>query len=146
MNDLITRVGVAVFIYKQNGYDKKTPYVLLGKRASSHGDGSWGLPGGHLEFGEQPEDACKREVLEETGLLIEQVTRCKSYSYNVVHFPKEHKHYVTLFFEAPYLGGDPILKEPDKCEKWCWFPHHALPWPLFEPLRVLVDSAGLKKG
>jgi ADP-ribose pyrophosphatase YjhB (NUDIX family) len=31
----------------------------------------WGLPGGSLDYSETPEEAVKREVLEETGLTVE---------------------------------------------------------------------------
>lgn len=34
----------------------------------------WGVPGGFLEAGEQPEDAFRREVREETGLDVDNVS------------------------------------------------------------------------
>jgi 8-oxo-dGTP diphosphatase len=44
--------------------------VLLLKHVFRPGSG-WGIPGGFLERGEQPEDAIRRELLEETGLRLE---------------------------------------------------------------------------
>lgn len=35
------------------------------------GGGTWEFPGGNIEFGESPEEALKREYLEETGLEVE---------------------------------------------------------------------------
>lgn len=34
---------------------------------------SWGLPGGDLKFGEDPVEAIRREVREETSLLVQEV-------------------------------------------------------------------------
>jgi len=34
--------------------------------------GCWTLPGGGLDFGEDPEDAVVREFKEETGLLVKK--------------------------------------------------------------------------
>ncbi len=43
--------------------------VLLLKHVFRAGSG-WGIPGGFLERGEQPADALRREVQEETGLEV----------------------------------------------------------------------------
>lgn len=45
--------------------------VLLVERAGNPLRGYWSLPGGVVEVGEKLEEAVKREILEETGLVIE---------------------------------------------------------------------------
>ncbi len=46
--------------------------VLLLRHVLRAGSG-WGIPGGFLRAGEQPEEAVRREVREETGLELESV-------------------------------------------------------------------------
>lgn len=60
-------VGVGAVILNQNR-------VLLVRRAHAPLQGEWSLPGGVLELGETLEDGIRREVLEETGLVIEPLT------------------------------------------------------------------------
>ena len=50
--------------------------MLLQKRY----DGGWGLPGGLMELGESLEDTAKREVLEKTGLVIEDLKLLEIFS------------------------------------------------------------------
>ena len=48
--------------------------ILLGKKEEKEGhpiSGEWHFPGGHIDQGEEPEEAVVREVKEETGLDVE---------------------------------------------------------------------------
>jgi 8-oxo-dGTP diphosphatase len=45
----------------------KSDMVLMVKRSDAPHKGLWTLPGGHLEFGEELEQAAVRETKEETG-------------------------------------------------------------------------------
>ena len=57
------RIGVGVIVTKGDR-------VLLIKRKGAHGQGTWSTPGGHLEYGESPEECAARETAEETGVDI----------------------------------------------------------------------------
>ena len=81
------KVGIGVFVFK----DGK---ILLGKRRNAHGEGSWSLPGGHLEFNEELEDCAQREVMEEAGIKIKNI-RLSTITND--KFEKEGKHYITIF-------------------------------------------------
>lgn len=126
------KVGAGVVILR----DGKT---LLAKRKGSHGSGMWGTMGGHVEFGETPMEAAKREALEELGIEIGnlQFVSC-------LNLIREGKHYLDCSFTAELISGEPTIKEPDKIEEIGWYPVDALPSPLFEPVRVVLE--GLKTG
>ena len=124
------RVGVAVLIVKDD-------HILVGKRLSKHGEGTWALPGGHLEFGETPEECGKREILEETGLIINNL-KIGPYTNDI--FMETNKHYITLFLIAKYENGDPQVLEPDKCCEWKWVQLNEIPEPKFKPLETLLKN------
>ena len=124
------KVGVGVIVVK----DGK---ILIGKRKNAHGEGTWAFPGGHLHFGESWEDCARGEVKEETGIEIGNLTlACTT---NDI-FPKESKHYITIYMRADWVSGEPRVLEPDKCEGWEWHPWDNLPSPRFIPLQNLLKS------
>ncbi|PKM99865.1 MAG: hypothetical protein CVU78_03945, partial [Elusimicrobia bacterium HGW-Elusimicrobia-2] len=56
--------------------------VLVSRRAFEPAAGQWSLPGGFVESGEHPEEACIRELMEETGIKGEIVRLVGVYSFS----------------------------------------------------------------
>ena len=125
------KVGVGVFVI--NGGGK----FLVQKRHGAHGQGTWSLPGGHLEFGEEFSDTAIREVREETGMQVDTV-RFVAVTNDI--FESEHKQYVTIWVACDWVEGEPINMEPEKCLEQRWVTFDELPEPLFLPWRQLFAS------
>jgi 8-oxo-dGTP diphosphatase len=110
--------------------------ILLGKRLTSELEGaeSWTMPGGHIEFGESFEETAKREVLEETGIIVRAVR-----VFCVNGDRSERAHYVTVGAVAENFVGEPNVMEPDVITEWRWFPLDKLPDHIFMPSRNMLD-------
>ncbi|HEX2994245.1 MAG TPA: NUDIX domain-containing protein [Anaerolineales bacterium] len=129
MTDPKPQVGTTMIITKD---DK----VLLIKRKGPHGTGTWSTPGGHLDFGETPEQCAVREVKEEVGLDVRDIRfRCVT---NDV-FEATGKHYITIWMDGKSTGEPSIAAEEEVAEIG-WFAWNALPNPLFLPLENLVKK------
>ena len=121
-------VGVGVIIIK----DGK---ILLAERKGSHGQNTWASAGGHLEFGETLEECARREVLEEFGIHVERMTfLCVS---NIIAYDR---HYVDFEFLGDISIQIPKIQEQDFFTNLQWFSLSELPKPLFEPVRIAIDS------
>lgn len=124
-----TRIGVGVMIFKDGA-------VLMARRKGSHGAGEYAFPGGHLEYMEGFEECARREVFEECGIEIEDVTFLLIA--NVIAYAP--KHYVHITLTAQWKSGDPVNKEPEKSGPWAWYPLEAFPEPAFETCRLALRS------
>ena len=107
--------GLGVFIVS----DKHPQCVLLGLRRGSTGEGTWALPGGHIEYGENLEMTATRETAEETGIVLDP-TKCKVVFWdNSIDLSKNY-HYVTGFVVGDAGTQKPANLEPNKCDGWEW--------------------------
>jgi len=123
-------VGVGVIITKENK-------VLLLKRKNVHGAGTWSTPGGSLGFGETPEQCALREVKEETGL---DITDVKFRAMTNDFFEQEGKHYVSIWMEGKYIGGEPAINADYEMSELGWFAWTALPQSLFLSFQNLLEG------
>lgn len=126
-------VGVGVLVTNEGK-------VLIQRRVGAHGEGTWSLPGGHMEFGESPEETAAREAKEEVNVDISNA-RVVGVTNDVMH--DDEKHYVTIFVEAEYAGGEVKILEPHKTTEVKWCALEELPSPLFIPLENFVQNKRL---
>ena len=111
--------------------------VLFGKRKTKSTEFEWQLPGGWIEPGELPEQAARREVLEETGLSL-LAPRFVAVTNNLF---ATGEHSVSLYFEAECVdAGSLKCAESDKCGAWEWHYWDDIAGRLFLPLQLLKKT------
>ncbi len=125
----VARVGVGVSVFKDGT-------ILLGKRHGSHGAGEYACPGGHLDYMESFEETARRELAEECGVGITNLTF--QFVANIKTYAP--RHYIHINFRADWESGEPQLLAPEESEPWQWYPLDALPEPLFETARLAIQS------
>lgn len=117
--------------------------VLLGKRHSDsekadselHGEGTWTMPGGKLEYGESFENGARREVQEETGLQLKEAkVICVNNDKN------EFAHFITIGLFSDNFSGEPKVMEPNEIVEWKWFYLDNLPTPMYFPSAKVVEN------
>lgn len=126
----VAKVGLGVIVFRSGR-------ILMLRRSNVHGDGSWSVPGGHIDGGESLEECARREVAEETGVTIRNI---RFFAVTNDIFEAEEKHYVTIWMAAEYEGGDAIVAAPYEASDVGWFAPSELPRPLFVPVENLIEG------
>ena len=94
-------MGVGALVFRRDR-------ILLVRRGQEPLKGWWSLPGGILETGERLEDAIRREVIEETGLILDWVRFFEIFE-RIIRDEKGQPeyHYVLIDYLCQSAAGEP---------------------------------------
>lgn len=128
---LILPGSVVIILNEQNE-------VLLQKRH----EGYWGLPGGLMDLGESFEEVAKREVFEETGLVVNNLKLLNVYSgseYYLKVANGDELYSVTAVYYTMDVSGDMKI-DYSESENMQYFSLNNLPNELTDEYRGFIEQ------
>jgi 8-oxo-dGTP diphosphatase len=132
---LIPKVGVGAVVIK----DEK---ILLVKRKNAPQQGEWAIPGGKVKLGETLQKAAEREILEETGLIIQ--AKDPIHAFDIIERSPEGKilvHFVIVDLKADYIQGE--IHSADDASDAKWFnPSELKSLKMTKTTKTLVEKIG----
>ncbi|WP_369900933.1 NUDIX hydrolase [Bacillus manliponensis] len=132
-NERVIMVVAGAFVFDEENR------VLMQKRSDN---GQWGFPGGFMELGESVQDAARREVYEETGLILEELSLFGIYSgpqYDKTFSNGDQVSLVQIVFTCNCYSGQLVDSNEESIENM-FFSLEELPENIFQDHRVFVDD------
>jgi 8-oxo-dGTP diphosphatase len=114
----LIRSAVYLFLIRKN------KILLLRRFNTGWQDGYYSLIAGHIDGKEPVGKAMIREAEEEAGIIISKKDLLPA---TVIHKYYTNQEYIDFFFVTKRWEGEPIIKEPNKCDDMSWFPLNKLP-------------------
>jgi 8-oxo-dGTP diphosphatase len=116
-------------------FKKGTNELLLIQRGRDPYAGKWALPGGFLEMDELLVDGCRREVEEETGLKVHELTQFKTY--DAVYRDPRGRTISVVFYGI--VENNFSVKGGDDASLAGWFPVDRLPELAFDHELIISE-------
>jgi len=83
--------------------------------------GKWTLPGGGIDFGEDPKDAVIREIAEETGLVARPGALADIHT-SLVKRPEASYQRIRIIYHIDDVTGDLVFETEGSTDKCAWIP------------------------
>lgn len=116
--------------------------ILLVQRGGEPLKGWWSLPGGVLETGETLNEGVRREVLEETGLVVEPVYMLTIFERIMPDAEgRPEYHYVLVDYICRVTHGTPCADDDCAALRWCTREEVAVVAPLTQGTLGLIEQA-----
>lgn len=112
-------------------------FVLLIQRGNEPFSGRWALPGGFVDEGERPEDAARRELAEETGLVYDGALELVGVYGDPGRDPRGWT--ISAAYRAVLESPAEVAGADDAAEAR-WFAIHDLPPLAFDHDRIVADA------
>ena len=126
-------VGAGIILEDERGW------TLLQRRSDN---GCWDHSGGSIELDERVEDAARRELEEETGLIAGELSLLGVFSGPENHFSYpngDEVSYVGIIYVCRDWSGEPRC-QAGEVEELRFFPPEALPEPINPPSRPAISA------
>jgi len=99
--------------------DRKVLLVRRERKWHKEAHGKWEFPGGKVDFGETPEEACVREVKEESGFEVEIEKLIPKIISSHWEYPDRVSQQILLCYLCNLKGGEASLEDHGVSEvKW----------------------------
>lgn len=124
-------VTVDTVVFK---YENEVLSILLVKRGSPPFQGCWALPGGFVEMDESLEDAAKRELSEETGVVATYLGQLYAFG-DVGRDPRQRV--ISISYYALVRSNSPQIHAGSDAAEVGWFPVLHLPLLAFDHAQMV---------
>lgn len=113
------KVRFADVLVRHFSPEKGETVLLLSRVLPDMSDEGWGLPGGHVEIGEDFIDAAKRELMEETSLDLDKSKFVKVHEYSD---DKVSIEYYSVMIDDREKDLSPVIVDSSEHSAFMWCP------------------------